>query len=73
MEENGFINILNKYIKFGEELTLPGGQKYKLTGLTSIDGGSNKSNKFRTFINISEGEWLEYDGNVVRSIRKNYV
>ena len=52
---------------------MPGGITYKLNGITSIDGGSNKSNKFRTFINVADGEWLEYDGNVVRSVRQSYV
>lgn len=24
-------------------------------------------------MNVSEDEWLEYDGNVVRSVKRNYV
>ena len=59
-------------MKFREELTIEGNQ-YKLVGLTSIDGGSNKSNKFRTFIKLPEDEWLEYDGNVVKTVKKHYV
>jgi hypothetical protein len=44
-----------------------------LYGLISIEGGSNKINKYRKFIMISSEEWLEYDSNIVRCVKKNYL
>lgn len=46
---------------------------FSLVSVTSIEGGSNKSTKYRTFILMSGDEWLEYDGNVVRTIKKHYI
>lgn len=31
---------------------------YNLVGLTSIEGGSNKSTKYKAYVMVSSDEWL---------------
>lgn len=44
-----------------------------MVGLTSIEGGSNKSTKYKAYVMLSSDEWLEYDGNLVKTIKKGYI
>lgn len=43
---------MNKHVKFNDTLKI-NEQLYALVGLTSIEGGSNKNTKYRTFVLLS--------------------
>ena len=43
---------MNKHVRFEETIQLDE-CIYSLVGLTSIEGGSNKSTKYRTFVLLS--------------------
>ena len=58
VEENGFIKTLNKHVKFESEMSFKGAN-YTLKGITTLEGGSYGSTKYRTLINFDEDEWID--------------
>ena len=47
-------------------------KKYNLVGMTSIEG-DHTSARYKAYLLISEHEWLEYDGPLVRIVPETYL
>ena len=70
--ENGFIEILNKFVMFEDSLEIDDNH-YQLVGVTSIETESNKYSRYRTYLLRENDEWLEYDGVKVKIVKKQIV
>ena len=72
MVENGFIEIMNKYVEFQEILQIEN-HLYELIGVTSIEIETNKNSKYKTFLLKEDNEWYEYDSAKVKIVKKQTV
>lgn len=48
------------------------GEKFNLVGVTAIVGG-NKNIQYKTYISNVDSEWIEYDGELAKVVKKNVV
>jgi ubiquitin C-terminal hydrolase len=70
-EEDGFKKVIKKPIKFSTNELLIEGIRYKLTGVTSIEG-EHLNIRHKSYI-LKEEEWYEYDGKLVRLVDSRYM
>lgn len=72
LEEDGYKKVLNKHVSFEMENYVMNGEKFNLTGVTAIVGGS-KNIQYKTYIMNSSAEWVEYDGEIAKVVKKSVV